>query len=252
MDPDPAIFVIDLQDASKKLIFNTIFPAYYSLKVHLHHFSKIKIQKESQNRSNQVFSYYFCMMIEGSGSESIPLTSGSGSGRPKNMWIRIRNTDFKKACRETQDIPYFTSVNAPLSVSYYCRLTVPNKTKRCLHYTVQYLFVTANNRYEVRPRSSREHNTSVVDPGCLSQIRLFSILDPESASKNLSILTKKMVSKLWEIWPDCSSRIPDPDPYFSPIPDPGVKKSLDPGSGSATLHNTYRYRYCLCGSGYCF
>jgi hypothetical protein len=33
------------------------------------------------------------MMIEGSGS--IPLTSGSGSGRPKNMWIRwirIRNT----------------------------------------------------------------------------------------------------------------------------------------------------------------
>ncbi len=39
------------------------------------------------------------MMIEGSGSGSIPLTSGSGSGRPKNMWIRwiririrIRNT----------------------------------------------------------------------------------------------------------------------------------------------------------------
>ena len=36
------------------------------------------------------------MMIEGSGS--IPLTSGSGSGRPKNMWIRwirirIRNTE---------------------------------------------------------------------------------------------------------------------------------------------------------------
>ncbi len=28
-------------------------------------------------------------MIEESGSGSIPLTSGSGSGRPKNMWIRI-------------------------------------------------------------------------------------------------------------------------------------------------------------------
>jgi hypothetical protein len=39
-DPDPAIFVIDLQDASEKLIFNTIFSAYYFLKVHLHH--KIK------------------------------------------------------------------------------------------------------------------------------------------------------------------------------------------------------------------
>ncbi len=88
MDPDPAIFVIDLQDASQKLIFNKIFSAYYFLKVFLHHFSKTKSQKESQNSRNQGFSYYFCMMIE-----------GSGSGRPKNMWIRwnririrIRNT----------------------------------------------------------------------------------------------------------------------------------------------------------------
>jgi hypothetical protein len=34
-------------------------------------------------------------MIEGSGSQSIPQTNGSGSRRPKNMWIRIRirNTD---------------------------------------------------------------------------------------------------------------------------------------------------------------
>ena len=93
MDPDPAIFVIYLQDANKKLIFNTIFSAYYFLKVHLHNFSKIKSQKESQNSKNQGFSYYFFMIIEGSGSGtgSIPLTSGSGSGRPKNMWIRIRN-----------------------------------------------------------------------------------------------------------------------------------------------------------------
>jgi hypothetical protein len=40
------------------------------------------------------------MMIEESGSGSIPLTNESGSGRPKNMWIRwiririrIRNTE---------------------------------------------------------------------------------------------------------------------------------------------------------------
>jgi hypothetical protein len=65
-------------------------------------FSKIKSQKESQNGWNQGFSYYFCMMIEGSGSGSIPLTNGSKSGsrRPKNIWIRIRirirnrDTDF--------------------------------------------------------------------------------------------------------------------------------------------------------------
>ena len=50
MDPDPDLdqdfFVIDLKDASKKLIFITIFSAYYFLKVHLHNFSKTKSQKE--------------------------------------------------------------------------------------------------------------------------------------------------------------------------------------------------------------
>jgi hypothetical protein len=46
-DPDPAIFVLDLQDA-KKTNFEKGFFAYYFLKVHLHvhHFSKIKSQRE--------------------------------------------------------------------------------------------------------------------------------------------------------------------------------------------------------------
>jgi hypothetical protein len=74
VDPDPSIFIIDLQDANKKLMKKKSFSAYYFLKVLLRHFSKIKSQKE-------------VTMIEGSGS-------GSGSRRPKNMWIRIRNTDF--------------------------------------------------------------------------------------------------------------------------------------------------------------
>jgi hypothetical protein len=45
-DPDPSIFIINLQDANKKLIFKNSFPAYYFLKVLLHHFSKIKSPKE--------------------------------------------------------------------------------------------------------------------------------------------------------------------------------------------------------------
>ncbi len=62
------------------------FSVYYFLKLHSHHFLKIKILKSHK----WSFLYYFCLMIEGSGS--IPLTNGSGSGsrRPKN--IRIRNT----------------------------------------------------------------------------------------------------------------------------------------------------------------
>jgi hypothetical protein len=68
MDPAqyPAIFVIDLQEAC------------YFLKVHLHHISKIKVIKQSQNSRNQGFSYYFCVMMEGSGS--VPL----------DYWIRIQ------------------------------------------------------------------------------------------------------------------------------------------------------------------
>jgi hypothetical protein len=43
MDPDPAIFVID-QDAKKPI--KKCFSAYFFVKVHLHHFPKIKSQKE--------------------------------------------------------------------------------------------------------------------------------------------------------------------------------------------------------------
>jgi hypothetical protein len=79
-DPDPAVFVIDLQEANKKQFLKKFF-AYFFLKVHL-------LKKKSQSSRNQGFSYYFCLVLEGSGS--IPLTDGSGSGskRPKNMWIR--------------------------------------------------------------------------------------------------------------------------------------------------------------------
>jgi hypothetical protein len=46
--PDPAFFVIDLQlqDANKKSYFVKFFPAYYFLKGHLQHFSKIKSPEE--------------------------------------------------------------------------------------------------------------------------------------------------------------------------------------------------------------
>jgi hypothetical protein len=52
---------------------------------------------KSQKSMNQCFSYYFFLMIEGSGSVS--LTNESESGRPKNIWIlriRIRNTAIEK------------------------------------------------------------------------------------------------------------------------------------------------------------
>ncbi len=47
----------------------------------LHHSSKIKSHKEVTNSRNQGFSYYFCLMMEGSGAGSVLVTNGSG--RPK-------------------------------------------------------------------------------------------------------------------------------------------------------------------------
>jgi hypothetical protein len=46
-DPDPVIFVSGLQDGNTK---------------------DKRDRKKSKNRRNQGFSYYFCLMIEGSGS----------------------------------------------------------------------------------------------------------------------------------------------------------------------------------------
>ncbi len=89
-DPDPAIFVSDLQDVNKKGFLLITFGRYIYII-----FQRCKVEKKSQNTRNQCFSYYFWLMIEGSGS--ISLTNGSGFVRPKNIWIlriRIRNTVF--------------------------------------------------------------------------------------------------------------------------------------------------------------
>ena len=57
MDPDPdlVIFVIDLQD----VIFSPKFFAYYFLKVHLHHFSKIKVKTSHKIVGIKVFLTIF-------------------------------------------------------------------------------------------------------------------------------------------------------------------------------------------------
>jgi hypothetical protein len=48
-----------------------------------------------------------------------------------------------------------------------------------------------------------------------------------------------------DVHPGSGSRIRILTFYPSQIPDPGVKKAPDPGSGSATLGTTVEYRTCL-------
>jgi hypothetical protein len=99
-----------------------------------------------------------------------------------------------------------------------------------------------------KPLKITEVDSGVVDPECLSRIRMFSNPDPHlfhlgsriPASNKLSILTPKnwfLSSRKYD--PGCSSRIrilfvTHPG---SRTPDPGVKKAPDPGYGSATLVN---------------
>ncbi len=75
---DPCLWLLDPDpDSYQDPAITVIEPSR-----HLHHFSKIKSKKKSQNSRNQGLSYYFCLMIE-----------GSWSRRPKNIgirWIRIR------------------------------------------------------------------------------------------------------------------------------------------------------------------
>jgi hypothetical protein len=67
----------------------------------------------------------------------------------------------------------------------------------------------------------------------------FSIPDPGSASKNLSII-KKLFLSYRKYDPGCSSRIPDPDPYFLPIQDPGSRGQK--GTCSTTGKPTHLFR----------
>ena len=60
--------------------------------------------------------------------------------------------------------------------------------------------------------------------------------DRANFQRIIDLFTQKIVSKLSKIWVcDPGSEIRDPEKKPFRIPDPGVKKAPDPGSGSATL-----------------
>ncbi len=107
-------YVIDLQEINQEISFLNVFLLFTFWRYIYITFQRLIVQMELQNSRNQGYSYYFCLMIDGSGfrsesearSRSTPLTNGSGSrsGRPKAKplwirWIRIRNTDFSTILR---------------------------------------------------------------------------------------------------------------------------------------------------------
>ncbi len=81
--------------ANKKMVFYKVFVLNTFYKVHLHqplqyiykvHFIDKKSQKEvTKNSRNQGFSYIFCLLMEGSGSDTIQIISDPDLGSPKLM-----------------------------------------------------------------------------------------------------------------------------------------------------------------------
>jgi len=82
-DPDPVIFLSDLQGVNNKIFFWVITFWRYIFIIF-----KDKVIKKSQNSRNQCFSYFFLLDDRGSGPGSISLTNGYGSGsrRPKSSY----------------------------------------------------------------------------------------------------------------------------------------------------------------------
>ncbi len=89
-DPDlapyPDLFISDLQDTNKNLILKNFCSLLF--KVHLHHSSQIKGHKEVTTQQKSRFSYYFCLMMGGSGSRR------SKNLRTLRIWIRNTGTDI--------------------------------------------------------------------------------------------------------------------------------------------------------------
>jgi hypothetical protein len=81
---------LSFRTATKNYIFYT---AFYFLKVHLHNFSEIKSQKEVTKQQESRF--FFLLLLD----DTIREGSGSGSRRPKNIWIRNTALDPARSDR---------------------------------------------------------------------------------------------------------------------------------------------------------
>ncbi len=76
-----------------------------------------------------------------------------------------------------------------------------------------------------------------VYPGSRIRIRIRIFPHPRIRIKEFKYLTQKIVSKLREIWSGLF--IPDPDPYFLPIPDPGSRGQKGTGFWIPDPHHWY-------------
>jgi hypothetical protein len=76
-DPDPSLFVIGLQiKITTKIIFSLLFLLIIYGSYIFIILQRKKGKKKSQNTGNQGFIYFFCLMMEGSGSGTQTILKG--------------------------------------------------------------------------------------------------------------------------------------------------------------------------------
>ncbi len=84
--PDPALFVIDFQDAKKKRFFSDLFCLLLSVGT-LTSVFKVMMSLRSHYTAEIKVVNFLCLLMEGSesGAGSVPNNYGSGSRRPENI-----------------------------------------------------------------------------------------------------------------------------------------------------------------------
>jgi hypothetical protein len=98
--PDPAIFVIDLQDANKKIIcFSNFFCLFLFEGTFTSFFKDRKSKRSHKAVGIKFFSYYFCLMMEGSGF--VPLTSVADPDPQVRMFLGLLDPDLDPLVRGT-------------------------------------------------------------------------------------------------------------------------------------------------------
>jgi hypothetical protein len=77
-DPDPALFVSGFQDAKKNNFFSMFFCLLHLERAFTSFFKDKKSHKTLKNSTNQGFSYFLCLIMEGSGSVQIMMDLDPG------------------------------------------------------------------------------------------------------------------------------------------------------------------------------
>jgi hypothetical protein len=108
-------FVLDHQDANKKLFFQQLF----CLLLFEGTFTSFFKDKKSQHSRNQGFSYYFCLMIEGSGSATLLFRKtvfGNPPPPPPSKFLEVC-LNYNEEAR-----------HVPHGFQYSCRIILHNLT----------------------------------------------------------------------------------------------------------------------------